>query len=318
VGDGHAPPEDTDRDLVLSRSTLVWYTSAVPRHSRRRRRALRRTVLVALPTAVFVALVPFGATPVSAPMADVQQAVSAVGPRGQTARIHPLEPDRNLRVQPAPHALPPSLLTGYRWPLRKGRITLPFGVTGWGSRIVDGQHFHDGLDLATFCGDRIVAAHDGRVLAAGRQYDRYIGWIGDLEPYFRRLDRKQLWQTLPIVVVIDDGNGYRSIYAHFGRIVVKRGQTVKAGQLLGYEGATGHATGCHLHYGLFSPLETAQFGLDPDVARRMKLPRAEIARIDPLLVLPERKASKPRAVDDASSATGHDAGTQPTSGIDRR
>ena len=125
-----------------------------------------------------------------------------------------------------------------------------------GSRIVDGEPFHDGVDMATFCGDRVVAAHDGVVLAAGRHYDSQMGWVGDLGPYFARLDAKSLWTTLPIVVVIDDGNGYRSMYAHFGKIVVKRGDTVHAGQLLGYEGRTGHASGCHLHYGLFSPLET--------------------------------------------------------------
>jgi murein DD-endopeptidase MepM/ murein hydrolase activator NlpD len=182
----------------------------------------------------------------------------------------------------------PQTLTGYRWPLLKGRLTLPFGPSPWGSRIVDGQNYHDGIDLATFCGDRIVAAHSGTVLAAGRHYDRVIGWIGDLSPYFARLDRKKLWSTLPIVVVIDDGNGYRSIYAHFGRIRVKKGDTVKAGQLIGYEGATGRASGCHLHYGLFSPDETATFTIDRDVAKRMKLPRHQIARIDPLLVLPNR------------------------------
>ena len=68
--------------------------------------------------------------------------------------------------------------------------------------------------------------------------------------------------TLPIVIVIDDGDGYRSIYAHFSKVVVKRGDVVKAGDFLGYEGMTGHASGCHLHYGLFSPLETATFGMD--------------------------------------------------------
>ena len=40
------------------------------------------------------------------------------------------------------------------------------------------------------------------------------------------------------MVVIDDGNGYRSMYAHFGKIVVHMGQHVQAGQLLGYEGMT--------------------------------------------------------------------------------
>ncbi len=113
--------------------------------------------------------------------------------------------------------------------------------------------------------------------------------------------RKHLWSQLPIIVVIDDGNGYRSMYAHFGRIVVKRGQEVRAGQLLGYEGATGRASGCHVHYGLFSPLEQATFAIKPDVAKRMKLPRAEIARIDPLLVLPPKHGiNAPKASPKAS------------------
>src|SRR4029077_15819663 len=121
------------------------------------------------------------------------------------------------------------------------------------SWIVAGSLFHDGIDLATFCGDRITAAHAGTVLAAGRHSDAFLGWVGALTPYPARLDQKHLWSALPIVVVIDDGNGYRSIYAHFESLKVTPGQAVRAGQLLGYEGATGHATGCHLHYGLFSP-----------------------------------------------------------------
>lgn len=188
-----------------------------------------------------------------------------------------------------PAAAPPlSGLIGYRWPLPKGRLTLPFGPTPWGSRIVDGVSFHDGVDLATFCGDRIVAAHDGIVLTAGRHYDGVMGWLGDLRPYYMRLDVKKLWSTLPIVVVIDDGNGYRSVYAHFGKVVVKNGQPVTAGTLLGYEGRTGRASGCHLHYSLFSPDEPSAFAMDPAVVKRMKVPTAEIARVDPLLVLPER------------------------------
>ena len=182
----------------------------------------------------------------------------------------------------------PETLTGYRWPLPHGRITLPFGPSPWGSRLVEGSAFHDGLDLATFCGDRVVAAHDGTVLASGRRFDAYMGWIGDLSRYTTRLDRKHLWMTLPIVVIVDDGNGYRSIYAHFGKAVVKRGATVRAGQLLGYEGATGRASGCHLHYGLFSPLETARYAMEPEVMKRMKIPGYQVARVDPLRVLPPR------------------------------
>jgi murein DD-endopeptidase MepM/ murein hydrolase activator NlpD len=186
-----------------------------------------------------------------------------------------------------PDGAPPLAgLTGYRWPLARIRITLPFGPTAWGSRIVDGSNFHDGLDMATFCGDRVMAAHDGIVLAAGRHYDDVMGWLGDLGPYYVRLDAKKLWDTLPIVVVVDDGNGYRSIYAHFERTVVRPGQAVRAGQLLGYEGRTGRASGCHVHYGLFSTFETREFAMDPGVVKRMKVPRSEIARVDPLLVLP--------------------------------
>ncbi len=210
---------------------------------------------------------------------------------------------------PAPTAAPlasapaPAGLTGYRWPLLHARLTLPFGPTPWGGWVVDGQKFHDGIDLATFCGDKIVAAHDGVVLAAGRHFDDHMGWIGDLSKYYARLDAKKLWVTLPIVVVIDDGNGYRSVYAHFGKIVVKKGQTVTAGTLLGFEGRTGRATGCHLHYGLFSPSETASFAMDPVGAAHMKLPPDEIARVDPLSVLPPRGKAPSRPT--ASPSPGH-------------
>ena len=193
-------------------------------------------------------------------------------------------------------------LSGYRWPLANARLTLPFGPTLWGGWVVDGEKFHDGIDLATFCGDKIVAAHDGVVLAAGRHYDDQMGWIGDLSQYYARLDAKKLWVTLPIVVVIDDGNGYRSLYAHFGKIVVKKGQSVTAGTLLGYEGRTGRASGCHLHYGLFSPSETAQLEMDPVSAKHMKLPGFEIARVDPQLVLPPRAKSTSKPKPSASPA----------------
>ncbi len=184
------------------------------------------------------------------------------------------------------HAPPIASLTGYRWPIAKGRISLPFKDIPGGTRIRDGKLMHDGVDMASFCGAPVGAAHDGVVLAAGRHFDEQIGWLGDLTPYLRLLDSRNLWKDLPNVVVVDDGNGYRSIYAHFRDVTVRVGQRVKAGQLIGHEGATGHASGCHVHYGLFSPLETRTFGVRADLLRSLKLPRAEIARIDPLLVLP--------------------------------
>ena len=189
----------------------------------------------------------------------------------------------------------PKSLRGYQSPLPNGRVTLPFGPSRWGSRVVGGEPFHDGLDLATFCGDRIVAAHSGVVLAAGRRYDADMGWVGDLQPYLDRLEAKSLWATLPIVVVIDDGNGYRSIYAHLSKTAVKKGDLVVAGDIVGYEGMTGRASGCHLHYGLFSPAENSVFGIDPGVAERMLLPRWQLARVDPQLVLPEQASPRGKA-----------------------
>ena len=232
-----------------------------------------------------------------APVADPTLVARPAAPAVTSAppplpRLIVVDPAPTPTPKAMPTPAPVSELTGYRWPL-KGRLTLGFEHSPWGSRLVDGERFHDGIDIATFCEDRIRAAHDGVVLAAGRQFDDYVGWIGDLDPYYRRLDRKDLWKTLPIVVVIDDGNGYRSIYAHFSKVRVKPGQRVKAGRVIGLEGATGRASGCHLHYGLFSPYETERMGLHPDTAKRMKLPRSEIARVNPLLVLPYRKGISP-------------------------
>jgi murein DD-endopeptidase MepM/ murein hydrolase activator NlpD len=270
-----------------------------------RRRRASAVLLAGVIAAVGVAIATSVSSGPLTPVGAVQGAVESTPPPSARPTLaagaprpgDPARPPAVVAPSPsaAPTAPPPSTLTDYRWPLPRGRLTLPFGASPWGSRIVDGEPFHDGIDLATFCGDRIVAAHSGTVLAAGRKYDRFMGWVGDLQPYLDRLEKKHLWSTLPIVVVIDDGNGYRSVYAHFGKVVVKKGKVVKAGQLLGYEGRTGRASGCHLHYGLFSPAEVATFGIDAKVVKRMKLPDRQIARIDPMLVIGERpKAFKPK------------------------
>jgi murein DD-endopeptidase MepM/ murein hydrolase activator NlpD len=273
----------------------------------------RRSGVVALPLALAGVLsASFSSVPsppltevlgiVPAPVAAAPNATPAPSPardlRFAYSRPTDLETPRTGHEALAPR---PAELTGYVWPLKRGRITLPFKDIPGGTRIRDGKLMHDGLDMATFCGDRVNAAHDGVVLAAGRHFDEFVGWIGDLGPYYRILDRKQLWDDLPLVVVIDDGNGYRSIYAHFSTVSVRAGDVVKAGQRIGFEGATGHASGCHVHYGLFSPLETDTFGVRKDILKRLRLPKLEIARIDPLLVLPfGEKALKTRHVPDVT------------------
>jgi murein DD-endopeptidase MepM/ murein hydrolase activator NlpD len=183
---------------------------------------------------------------------------------------------------------PPASLTGYVWPLAAPIITLPFGPSDWGDFFYQDKRFHDGIDMASNCGDNVYAAHDGIVLATGTSYDAQMGWVESLKPYTDLFNRKHWWSSLPLTVVIDDQDGFRSVYAHEYRITVKVGQQVKAGQVIGLEGATGNATGCHVHFGLFSPNETATFSLDPGIVSRDLLPAHEVARVDPMLVLPFR------------------------------
>ena len=187
-----------------------------------------------------------------------------------------------------PTPTPPSQLTGYVWPLVNARVTLPFGPSKYGDFLVNGQLFHDGVDMATHCGDNVMAAHDGVVLTAGRDYVDYMGWNGDLTLYKKKFSSPALKASLPVVIVIDDRDGYYSIYAHESRVTVKVNQRVTAGQVIGYEGATGDATGCHVHFGLYSPLETATFANLPQYIKDYHLPATETARINPLLVLPYR------------------------------
>ncbi len=309
-----------------------------PLSDRDRRRSVGRRVVAALAiaaglaVALQLAISALGAaggplTPYGGGVAGAVDAPASMTPNPSRPPIridlanvpaHPTDPDGPRRVV-ARVAPPASSLTGYQWPIRAGRISLPFKAIPGGSRIKDGKLFHDGVDMASFCGAPVAAAHSGVVLAAGRRFDAYVGWIGDLQPYIDLLDRRQSWNDLPLVVVIDDGNGYRSIYAHFRDVTVKPGQRVAVGDLIGHEGATGHASGCHVHYGLFSPLETKTFGVRADILKRLKLPKLEIARIDPLQVLPGgdvalrtrqiAMAIKAAALADAAASAGAAAAT---------
>lgn len=89
---------------------------------------------------------------------------------------------------------------------------------------------HHGVDFAAPTGTPVVATADGRVVAAG--------WRG----------------ALGRCVEIRHPNGFRTIYGHLSRIErgVRRGGQVVQGQVIGFVGATGRATGPHLHYAMKS------------------------------------------------------------------
>jgi murein DD-endopeptidase MepM/ murein hydrolase activator NlpD len=92
--------------------------------------------------------------------------------------------------------------------------------------------YHGGLDMAYLnrCGGPIYAAGDGVVFADGRPNSKYGDWaIGVLIGHSQRL-ATQYW--------------------HLSGEVVTVGQEVHVGDVIGYEGATGFATGCHLHFGV--------------------------------------------------------------------
>jgi murein DD-endopeptidase MepM/ murein hydrolase activator NlpD len=164
-----------------------------------------------------------------------------------------LVPADPLAKQVPPHSADPAQLTGYVWPVKHSLISHRFSpepATEGGFVTIDGVAYHDGVDLVTHCDDKVRSAHDGTVLYAGRNYDPFLGYQGNADAIYDRL--KQLGRTneQAIVVVIDDGNGYRSVYVHLSQANVEPGEVVRAGDVIGLEGATGFASGCHLHYSL--------------------------------------------------------------------
>jgi len=107
------------------------------------------------------------------------------------------------------------------WPVR-GLVTSSFGrrVDPYG----DGGEMHAGIDISARYGMPVTASGDGKVVFAGRD----SGYGG--------------------LVIVDHGNQLDTLYAHLSGIYVREGQSVRKGQPLGAVGASGRATGTHLHY----------------------------------------------------------------------
>ena len=92
---------------------------------------------------------------------------------------------------------------------------------------------HNGIDLAAPIGTPIKAALTGTVVGTGNT-DEVRGCYS-----FGR------W------VMIKHGNGLSTMYAHLSQTGVVTGQSVATGQIIGYSGDTGYATGPHLHFGVY-------------------------------------------------------------------
>jgi murein DD-endopeptidase MepM/ murein hydrolase activator NlpD len=134
----------------------------------------------------------------------------------------------------APTSAPPDKLKGYRWPVRGGMVADYYQRDGSGRFVIDGERVHAGLAITWFEGALVKAAHAGTVVATGREWEREVGYDGSLDELYQRLRRKGGQGSLGIV--IDDGNGYRSVYSELRDIRIKVGDKVKAGTIIGEMG----------------------------------------------------------------------------------
>lgn len=131
----------------------------------------------------------------------------------------------SAEVTPPPGATLPHMA----WPVT-GVLTQGFGPSPYwfepGIRVGGTYypHFHTGIDIAAAWGTPVHAPLAGRV--------EYTGW--------------QSGYGYTVVLLHD--NGLRTLYAHLSRATVSRGQTVTAGAVIALAGATGNATGPHLHF----------------------------------------------------------------------
>jgi murein DD-endopeptidase MepM/ murein hydrolase activator NlpD len=137
------------------------------------------------------------------------------------------------QVQQSPQkaAEPVGSLPSFRWPVR-GRVIAGFGPKPNGLQ-------NDGIDVAVPNGTPVKAAEDGTVAYAGNELKGY----GNL-------------------VLIRHNNGYVTAYAHASEILVKRGETVKRGQVIARSGSTGNVNAPELHFEIrkgATPVDPAGF-----------------------------------------------------------
>ena len=158
---------------------------------------------------------------VSQKVRKVNGIINYVDPQGKTVLKEPVS---RIIVKGNKYIPDVGSTTSWGWPTDSG-WTLSSGYV-WRTNPVTGKReLHGGLDISgTGYGSKIYATNNGRVKEAGYHYS-----------YGNH-------------VIIDHNNGYLTLYAHMSRINVKVGQVVARGDVIGYVGMTGTATGPHVHY----------------------------------------------------------------------
>jgi murein DD-endopeptidase MepM/ murein hydrolase activator NlpD len=110
------------------------------------------------------------------------------------------------------------------WPVR-GWVTSEFGFRK--SPFSGRREFHKGMDIATKLGKEVVAPADGIVSSVEREHD-----MGN-------------------TVQITHTNGLATSYGHLLKSVVRKGQVIRKGDIIGFVGNSGRSTGSHVHYTVF-------------------------------------------------------------------
>jgi murein DD-endopeptidase MepM/ murein hydrolase activator NlpD len=127
------------------------------------------------------------------------------------------------------------------WPVG-GQMSQGFGCSAYDSGIAgpgcpaEAPWFHDGVDIAAPVGRPVRAAMAGTVIFAGPDGHGPVCNGG--------------YRGYGLGVVIDNGQGWQTLYAHLSRLEVVAGQAVTPQTIIGAVGETGCVTGPHLHFGL--------------------------------------------------------------------
>lgn len=175
---------------------------------------------------------------------NYQKLLSRVEKQQQEIQQEILDLEDKLRYAIDPSKIPAPRPGVLSWP-QKGIMSQGYGPTSQTGFINDAYKFHNGIDVVGGFGMSIRAAREGIVKAIGDNGKYAYGrWIA-----------------------IEHENGLTTLYAHLSSQIVKPGQKVTAGQIIGYEGSTGFSTGSHLHFTVYATstfrTEDRWFGLLP-------------------------------------------------------
>ncbi|MFK4486537.1 peptidoglycan DD-metalloendopeptidase family protein [Bradyrhizobium sp. USDA 336] len=193
-----------------------------------------KTAAVAAVAAAPIAAAPVAGTlqPVAAAPAPVTKVATAAAPV-QSARLAQATSnvEEKAAETPAKAAEATGALPTFRWPVR-GKV-----VTSYGAKT-NGKS-NDGINLAVPEGTPVKAAEDGVVAYSGNELKGY----GNL-------------------VLVRHSNGYVTAYAHASELLVKRGDTIKRGQVIAKSGQSGEVASPQLHFEIrkgSSPVDPLQF-----------------------------------------------------------